>query len=373
MNIGIEAQRLFRSEKHGMDIYALELIRALQQTDSVNQYFIFVNDGEDKTCLSETSNFKIVITEKTNYIKWEQFVLPKLVKLYQLDVLHCTANTAPINIQIPLILTLHDVIFLDRYWSKGTLYQNFGNLYRRFIVPVVARRSKSIITVSNFEKERIVKRLKISSSKVNVIYNGLKNTFTKITSGKNDFLGKYKLPEKFFLFLGNTIERKNAVRLIGSYLEYRKLSQHKIPLVLPALNENYVKAVCKEDSYPYDSTHFYFPGYLPTEDLPHLYNSSHCFLFPSLQEGFGIPIIEAMACGVPVITSNASAMPEVADHAALLVDPYDANEITKAMLLIETNQTLSQNLVQLGLQRAKLFSWSDNAKSTLSLYNTKAA
>lgn len=372
MKIGIEAQRLFRSEKHGMDIYALELIRALQQIDKTNEYFIFTNDGEDRACLSETPNFKIVITDGTNYIRWEQTVLPKLVRSYKLDILHCTANTAPLNLQIPLILTLHDVIFLDRYWSKGTLYQNVGNLYRRFIVPMVTNKAKFVITVSHFEKERIYKRLKLSASKITVIYNGLKNTFKKLAPDKTDFLNTYKLPSKFFLFLGNTIERKNASRLISSYIDYNKLSQHKTPLVLPGLNELYVKDVCRKEGKAYDADYFYFTGYLPEEVLPYLYNSTCCFLFPSLQEGFGIPIIEAMACGVPVITSNISSMPEVADHAALLVDPYNSNEITKAMLTVESNESLTQNLIQLGFQRSQSFSWEDNARKTLSLYNSIA-
>ena len=136
MRIAIEAQRLFREKKHGMDIYALELIRSLQQIDHKNEYVIFVKPDVDDTILNETSNFKIIKLDGGFYPKWEQIALPKAAKEAGCQVLHCTSNTAPIRCEIPLVLTLHDIIYMESSYSRilsgsATPYQKFGNIYRK--------------------------------------------------------------------------------------------------------------------------------------------------------------------------------------------------------------------------------------------------
>ena len=115
MRLGIEAQRIFRKKKHGMDMVALELIKQLQIIDTQNEYFIFVNTMEDKESLQETANFKIVYLKESSYPVWEQYHLPKAVKEYKLDVLHCTSNTAPLYKSVPLVITLHDIIYLEKW------------------------------------------------------------------------------------------------------------------------------------------------------------------------------------------------------------------------------------------------------------------
>ena len=154
MKIGIEAQRIFRTNKHGMDLVAVQLIKNLQRIDHTNQYFIFVNPDEDTQTITETKNFKIIPLRKSPYPIWEQYFLPKAVRKYKLDLLHCTSNTAPLALKIPLVLTLHDIIYLEQFQLKlGTLYQRFGNLYRRWVVPRIVNRCHTIYTVSPYEKE----------------------------------------------------------------------------------------------------------------------------------------------------------------------------------------------------------------------------
>ncbi len=130
MRIGIEAQRIFRKKKHGMDIVALEFIRALQTIDTVNEYYIFIKDDVDH-CLNETKNFKIILVSGKTYIDWEQFSLPKAVKKYKVELLHCTSNTAPLYINVPLVLLLHDIIYIEENplaSNTATWYQKMGNL-----------------------------------------------------------------------------------------------------------------------------------------------------------------------------------------------------------------------------------------------------
>ena len=198
MKIGIEAQRIFRSKKHGMDIVALNTIKALQLIDKTNEYYILTNEQDDTDCLQETANFKIVRSPGYMYPIWEQIVLPKLVTKYKIDVLHCTSNTAPLNINIPLVITLHDIIYLENnpLKLKGTLYQKWGNFYRSYLVPMVLKTASKIITVSNFEKNRITDFLHINESKVDSVYNGVsENFFRKVeTVQANEVKLKYNLP-----------------------------------------------------------------------------------------------------------------------------------------------------------------------------------
>ena len=177
MRIGIEAQRIFRKNKHGMDYVVLQEIKELQQMDTENEYYVFVAPGEDH-CLEDTKNFHIMEIGGGFYPLWEQYTLPQKAKKLNLDILHCTSNTAPIRCGIPLILTLHDIIFLEpRDKSNKSLYQNLGWLYRRLVVPKILEKCRRIITVSEFEKDHIISTLGIQKEKMAMIYNGYNEWF----------------------------------------------------------------------------------------------------------------------------------------------------------------------------------------------------
>src|SRR5574344_1450605 len=151
MKIAIEAQSIFRTNKHGMDFVALECIRELQNIDKDNEYFILVSPGEDK-CLQSSPNMHIIEINSPTYPLWEQIALPLAVHKIKPDILHCTSNTAPLFCHIPLVLTLHDIIFLEKKQSNNqSWYQNMGWYYRRFVVPRILKKCQKIITVSNFE------------------------------------------------------------------------------------------------------------------------------------------------------------------------------------------------------------------------------
>ena len=161
MRIAIEAQRIFRTNKHGMDFVALESIRELQKIDKENEYFIFVSPGEDH-CLEETDNVHIIEVKCPTYPLWEQVALPRNVSKIKPDLLHCTSNTAPLNCPVPLVLTLHDIIFLEpRQGGNKSWYQNMGWYYRRMVVPRILPQCRKIITVSRFECDRIREALRL--------------------------------------------------------------------------------------------------------------------------------------------------------------------------------------------------------------------
>ena len=156
----------------GMDFVALESIRELQQIDKINEYFILVSPGEDK-CLDETSNFHIVEIRVPSYPLWEQIALPIALKKIKPDLLHCTSNTAPLFCNVPLVLTLHDIIFLEKKHGKTlSMYQKLGRVYRRLIVPKILKKCKRIITVSNFECKHITETLGLNPAIIQAVYNG---------------------------------------------------------------------------------------------------------------------------------------------------------------------------------------------------------
>ena len=376
MRIGIEAQRLFRPHKHGMDRVALELIKCLQIIDKKNEYFIFVKPGTDNDVIKTTKNFKIVEVPGGPYPFWEQIKLPKLIKDYDCDILHCTSNTAPLNIKTPLITTLHDIIFkegniLKLISSSASWYQKIGNLYRRIIVERVVKRSNRLITVSNFEKNNITNYFKVEQKNLNAIYNGVNENFHTNYSieQKNQIKKKYKLPEHYFLHIGNRDPRKNTKRVLKAFHKYTKENCNRYELVLVGLNNSKLESILSELNLLNELRNkIILTGYVIDEDLPIIFNMAQLFLFPSLREGFGIPIIEAMASGIPVITSNTSSMPEVAGNAAILVDPLKTKEIYHGMVKIMSNNIIRDELIINGLKRSRSFTWLKAALDVFNLY-----
>jgi glycosyltransferase involved in cell wall biosynthesis len=372
MRIGIEAQRIFRPKKHGMDVVAIELIKNLQQLDHKNEYVIFSRKGVEDNTIVETSNFQLNKFSAITYADWEQIQLPRKLNKSKIDLLHCTANTAPLRCSVPLLLTLHDIIYLENLDFKGTAYQNLGNLYRRWLVPEIVKKASLILTVSEFEKENILNRLPSTEGKVKVLYNGVSPQFNADYSHKQveDFRKEFNLPSQFIMFLGNTAPKKNTLNVIKAYVDLCIEHGNQIPLVLLDYSKELVTRILGELKQPGLIDRFLFPGYVPHNKIPLMYNAATLFLYPSLRESFGLPILEAMACGTPVITSTTSSMPEIAGDAALLVDPYQSKELTAAINKVLINNNLLEDLKTKGLKRASFFTWKASAEKLLQIYET---
>ena len=363
MRIGIEAQRIFRKNKHGMDYVVLEEIRELQHMDKKNHYYVFVRPGEDR-CLQSSKRVHIVEVNCPSYPLWEQWALPRAVKKYNLDLLHCTSNTAPIWCNVPLVLTLHDIIFLEpRDKHNRSLYQNLGRWYRRLVVPRILDKCRRIITVSNFEMENIIQHLQIPRERMAMIYNGY-NEWFKPQSGKRNSTER----AGYFFFLGNTDPKKNTERTLVAYARYLEQSFIQRPLLMADLDASYLNDIIRRNKIEHIREHIKMPGYIVNSELPAIYHQAFAFLYTSLRESFGIPLLEAMACGTPVVTSNTSSMPEIAGPNAILVNPEDTEEITRMMLRLETDSAFYERQKAVGLERAKLFSWQKTATKLLQLY-----
>ena len=367
-HIAIEAQRIFRTNKHGMDFVALETIRELQKRDDGNHYYVFVAPGEDR-CLTESGNLTIIELPTSNYLLWEQVALPCALKKYPIELLHCTSNTAPLCCSVPLVLTLHDIIYLEpRQHRSPSLYQELGWYYRKFVVPRILKKCKQIITVSKFECKRIRTALNIPKDKITAIYNGFNTHFCQQTVIDTDIVTKYIPQAGYLFFLGNTDAKKNAARTLKAYSLYLQQSTVKRPLLIADLSWEYIDKLLEQEGITDIRPYLHAPGYIVNSDLSTLYNAAFAFLYPSLRESFGIPMLEAMACGTPIITSNTSAMPEVAGTGTQLIDPYKPEEIANAILRLEQDESFYQSQVSYGLERVKLFSWKHTADELAKIY-----
>lgn len=369
MKIGIEAQRIFRREKHGMDIVILDVLRRLQRKDDGNEYIVFVAPGEDR-CLESTDKLQIVELYCPTYPVWEQWALPRAARKWNVELLHCTSNTAPLHCPVPLIVTLHDIIFLQASKPKGmSRYQKMGWYYRRWNIPRIIHHCQRIITVSYIEQANILARFPELHRQLTMVHNGYSDCYHPLEN-IYETTKKYLPETQYLLFLGNTDPRKNTDGVLLAFNEYLNQSARRLKLVITGLAQEYVENRLAQLGIEICTPQIVCTGYIPASDLPAIYNGAYAFLFPSLLEGFGIPVLEAMACGTPVITSNCSSLPEVAGNGGILVNPFTPSQISEALLRLEADKNWYQEQVAYGLERVKQFSWNQTTDKYIEIYNS---
>ncbi len=352
-----------------MDYVILEVLYCLQHRNDDNEYFVFVAPGADR-CLTSTERMHVLELRCPTYLLWEQWILPRAVRKAKVELLHCTSNTAPLHCTVPLILTLHDIIYLtEKKGNSRSFYQLLGWYYRRWNVPRIIDRCKQIITVSETARTNILNHFPQSGSRLTVVYNGCSNCYHPLSIEETRNITRKYLPDNhYLLFFGNTDPRKNTIGVLRAYNDYLHQSAHPLKLVITGLKRDYVEDLLVELNIEICASNLVYTGYIPSQDLPALYNGASVFLFPSLKEGFGIPVIEAMACATPVITSNCSSLPEVAGEEALMVSPKNPKEIAESLIRLENDEDFRKKQIAYGLKRAKLFSWENTADKYTKLY-----
>lgn len=287
---------------------------------------------------------------------WEQFILPQKVGTH---LLWSPSNTGPLSIKRQVV-TMHDVVPLDH---PEWLNNNFATWYR-FLTPRLMRRAAKIITDSNFSRMRILANVDIPEEKIAVIYIGADERFQPYGVGDiHKAITELKLPSKHYVLTVGSLEpRKNLSRLLKAWNVVLPHMPDEMFLVLTgALGKKQVFGELSLDSLP---PRVHFTGHVRDELLPALYSGATAFAYVSLYEGFGLPPLEAMACGTPVLTSNVTSIPEVVGDAALTVDPHDVEAIADGLRRLVSDSSLRENLRSKGLERAKLFSWDKTAQET---------
>ncbi len=298
---------------------------------------------------------------------WMQGLLPLVLRSAQPALCHFTNFIAPLLLPCPAVVTIHDMslfLYPETQPRKSLLLV-------RSLLPLVARRAAAIITVSHSAARDIARVLgnQVSMEKVRVIYEAAAGRFRPVTApaALERVRRRYRLERPFILYVGTIEPRKNLLRLVEAYaLLKRRGLPHQLRLV-GSWGWKY-QALCQRIAGLGLEPDVVFNGYLPDEDLPALYTLADVVTFPSLYEGFGLPVIEAMACGTPVVCSNIPALAEIAGGAALLVDPYRSDELAEALAQVLTDRATAEALRSRGLARAAQFSWQQAAQETLQVY-----
>lgn len=290
---------------------------------------------------------------------WEQIVLPHYTKQ---NLLFSPSNTGPLLVKNQVV-TIHDVVSLDH---PEWLNPKFAAWYQ-FLLPKLAKQVKKIITISEFSKSRILYHIRIPEDKIVVIPNGISESFAPCDSCQVMKMKKVlNIPDgQYILYLGSLEPRKNLKRVLMAWNKVQDCFPKDTYFVIGGAKGR--KQVFQAINIPDNVRNVIFLGHVPDQYLPTLYSGALYFIYVSIYEGFGLPVLEAMACGTPVLTSDTTSIPEVVGNAALLVDPLSVNEIAEAMLALQESESLRQQLRADGLKRVKSYSWKETARKTWNL------
>ena len=284
---------------------------------------------------------------------WYQTSLSWQLKKNQTDLFFSPASEGMFFPSVPQIVTVHDLIPL-KYPEVSPKWR----YYYLYLLPLILRKSQKIIAISEYTKKDLVETYKLKSDLIEVVYNGFDSNIF-YPQQNHEILRKYNL-DKYLLYVGDMRFYKNLERCLTAF-DVLNLKDYKF--VITGKKDDFFYPQIKDKVNQLSNRNqIVFLDYVPLKDLPSLYSMAQCLVFASLYEGFGLPVLEAMACGCPVITSNTTSLPEVGGDSVLYVDPLKINEIAEAMQQVITNKNLRQKLRDCGKERAKLFSWEKTAK-----------
>lgn len=295
-------------------------------------------------------------------VMWEQIVQPVVLRQKGVDLAHGLAFVVPLLSPCPTVVTIFDLSFL-RFPDS---FRRANRTYLRTFTPLSTRRAQRVITISQHTKRDVIRLLGVPAEQVDVIHCGVDPAFRpRPIEEVQAFRQRRGLPERFILFVGTLEPRKNVRRLVEAYAQIRDLG---VRLAIVGgkgwLYEDIFASVERLGL----RDEVLFAGYVLAEELPLWYNAADLFVFPSLYEGFGLPPLEAMACGTPVISSNAASLPEVIGEAGLMVAPQDVEGLAADMRRVLTDENLRAQLREQGLRQARKFSWEKAARQTVEVY-----
>ncbi len=295
-------------------------------------------------------------------VVWEQVAQPWALRRAGVDLAHGPAFVGPLAARCPFVVTVHDLSFL----RFPRLFRPANRFYLTALTRASVRRARRVIAVSAHAAEETTRLLGARREKVDVVYHGVDPGFRPRSSNEvAAFRARKGLPERFVLFLGTLEPRKNLVRLVRAF---GLLEEPNLRLVLAGGSGWYYEEVFARVEQLGLQERVLFPGYVPGEELPLWYNAATVFAYPSLYEGFGMPVTEAQASGTPVLTSDCSSLPEAAGDGALLVDPHDVEAMAAGLQRLLTDGALRDHLRQRGLAHAACFTWQRAAADTVAVY-----
>jgi glycosyltransferase involved in cell wall biosynthesis len=361
--VGFEATALELRQQSGVGHYTAQLLHALVKRRS-QWHFAFLSSRPPACPIPED----ILIPDGwrfPNRSLWVQLVLPRIVAGLKPQICHFTNSIAPLSLSCPFAVTLYDMsLFLfPKLQPRKSLW------LVRSILPAVARKAAAVITVSHSAKQDIIQVLNLPPEKVHVVHGAAAEAFHRIDDSEvlESVRRKYSIDGPFILAVSTLEPRKNLSRLVAAFCNLRRRGRHEQLVLVGQFGWRFGPLLRQIEASGYRDA-IRLLNYVPSKDLPAIYNLARAVALPSLYEGFGLPIVEAMACGIPVLTSRRSAMAEVGEGAALLVDPLQKEGIEEGLYRLLTDESLREELSAAGLKRALRFSWDRAAEDTLAVY-----
>lgn len=368
MRIGIDATAL-PSQPVGAGNYIIHLVRALARENERYDLLVFAHPaGRELIGVPESERFHWAVIPGENPVRrllWEQFSLPGLARRNRLDLLHSLHYTRPWRLPCLSVVTFHDMTF----FLYPQLHTRSKQVFFPLVIRASARSANALIAVSDSTRRDSLRLLGIPAEKIFTTQLGVDPAFHPIRDPKRweEIRQKYQLPDRFILYVGLVEPRKNLPGLIQAYhLAVERGIEHRL-VIVGGFGWRY-RQVLEEVEARGLQERVRFTGYIPQVDLPIVYNLASLFVYPTLYEGFGLPALEAMACGTPVVTSDVASLPEIVGEAGILVPPGDQQALSQALQEVLGNQGLQDRLATKGPERASQFTWERTARQTLQVY-----
>ncbi len=373
MHIGLNAHLLSLADTYrnaGINRYIYNLLLNLPLVDGDNRYTVFLGERRFSAHPRLTLRTSRLPTMRPPVrIFWEQVLQPLALKMEKIDLLHALAFVTPLTSTCPAVVTVYDLSFLlypDRF-------QSFKRLYLSLFTRLSVKRAKGIIAISESTGRDVVRLFKVPAHKIEIAYPGVDESYRPLPPAEiESFRQRRGLPRRIILFVGTLEPRKNVVHLLEVYerlLRQTWQAEDRGPkLVIVGAKGWFYKQIFARVEALNLKDHVILPGYVPNEELPLWYNVADVFVYSSLYEGFGLPPLEAMACGTPVIVADTSSLPEVVGQAGLIVPPQDVEAWVEAIRKVLDDEALRQTMRHQGLSQAARFSWTKMARQTVGAY-----
>jgi len=363
LKIAVNTRLLLRNRLEGIGWFSYEILRRITRNHPEHEFLFIFDRPFDPEFIFGDNVEGIVIGPQARhpilFFIWFEISIPRLLKKHKVDLFFSPEHYIPLRLNVPSIQTIHDLSF--EHYPKDLPFA--AQKYNQIMIPMAAKKARQIFSVSEYSKNDIANLYDISSHKIEVIYNAAKEDFGPSTAEQiQETSNKYSNGKPYYLYVGALNPRKNLVNLFKAFdlVCDKKGNEHKLIVVgnkmywTKEIEQTYNNMVFKEDVI--------FLGHLDTANLNQIYGAALALTYVSYFEGFGIPIVEAFRSHCPVITSNVSSMPEVAGDAALLVNPFEADDIARAMVQIADSDKLRHRLIEKGKQQLKRFNWDSSAQ-----------
>ena len=368
MRIGIML-RHYEQQEGGVKVYTKRLLPLLFSYGTQHQYVLIYQNSKLLGTYAQYPNVEEVAVGIPGTVPWDQIAVPWIAWKKRLDVIFNPKFTIPFLAKAKKMFVLHG----SEWFVIPEHFLRHDRWYFNTFVPLYCRHADAFIAVSNAVKADVVKHTGIDPRKVFPIHNGFDpGLFQPVRDPERlrAVREKYKLPQRFILWCGQIESRKNVARLLRAFALIKDELPHQLVLAGEQRWSTRTELQVMQELHLEDRVHF--PGWIDHGDLPAVYSLAELFAFPSLYEGFGIPLIEAMACGCPIVTANTCAPPEVLDGAGCLVDPLDVEAIAAGMKRVLLDPELRAGMIARGIERSRAFSWEQCARQVLAVFDSLA-